>query len=153
MLCFFSIIVLLLRSTQFDCKSNLLNVRAHKNWPKDLENDCGISYADRIIGGTNASLGQYPWLARIGYQSIFVILKRTHQVFPFHLSVFYCCVLSLVECFCISPVIGADRKQRKNFAFEKQNLIHPITQCYLVSLVLIDFVYFFYRIRTGWSEI
>lgn len=69
MLCLFSIIVLLLRPTHFDCKSNLLNVRAHKNWPKDLENDCGISYADRIIGGTNASLGQYPWLARIGYQS------------------------------------------------------------------------------------
>lgn len=24
---------------------------------------------DRIIGGTNASLGQFPWLARIGYTS------------------------------------------------------------------------------------
>ncbi|XP_046601133.1 CLIP domain-containing serine protease 2 isoform X2 [Neodiprion lecontei] len=28
---------------------------------------CGNSNADRIIGGRNASLGTYPWLARIGY--------------------------------------------------------------------------------------
>ncbi|XP_025835875.1 melanization protease 1-like isoform X2 [Agrilus planipennis] len=29
---------------------------------------CGESLSDRIIGGTEASLGQYPWLARIGYK-------------------------------------------------------------------------------------
>lgn len=29
---------------------------------------CGVSKAsDRIVGGTMAALGQYPWLARIGY--------------------------------------------------------------------------------------
>lgn len=41
----------------------------HPNWPRDVQDDCGISYADRIIGGKNASLGQFPWLARIGYGS------------------------------------------------------------------------------------
>lgn len=30
---------------------------------------CGISNTDRIIGGKNASLGMYPWIARIGYSS------------------------------------------------------------------------------------
>lgn len=30
---------------------------------------CGLSYADRIVGGTNAALGQYPWMARLGYKS------------------------------------------------------------------------------------
>lgn len=30
---------------------------------------CGISFSDRIIGGLNASLGQYPWMARLGYTS------------------------------------------------------------------------------------
>ena len=35
------------------------------NWKK-----CGLSRSassDRIVGGTAAALGQYPWLARIGY--------------------------------------------------------------------------------------
>ncbi|XP_054257943.1 CLIP domain-containing serine protease HP8-like [Macrosteles quadrilineatus] len=31
------------------------------------QEECGQSLADRIIGGINASLGQYPWLARLGY--------------------------------------------------------------------------------------
>lgn len=46
-----------------------LNIRDHQNWPHDMDNECGISYTDRIIGGTNASLGQYPWLARLAYMS------------------------------------------------------------------------------------
>lgn len=41
----------------------------HPNRPTDIEEQCGLSFADRIIGGVNASLGQYPWLARIGYNS------------------------------------------------------------------------------------
>lgn len=43
------------------------NILEHPNWPSDTQDECGISYADRIVGGINASLGQYPWLARIGY--------------------------------------------------------------------------------------
>lgn len=31
---------------------------------------CGQSIMDRIIGGTNASLGQYPWIARVGYSDV-----------------------------------------------------------------------------------
>lgn len=47
-----------------------MNVRNHTNWPKDMEQLCGVSYdADRIIGGSDASIGQYPWQARIGYES------------------------------------------------------------------------------------
>lgn len=41
----------------------------HVDWTEDTDEECGITYTDRIIGGTNASLGQYPWLARIGYRS------------------------------------------------------------------------------------
>lgn len=43
------------------------DVRRHPNWNLLDHNECGISLADRIIGGTNATMGQYPWLARIGY--------------------------------------------------------------------------------------
>lgn len=38
---------------------------AWKHLPKD---NCGIgSLTDRIMGGTEATLGQFPWMARIGY--------------------------------------------------------------------------------------
>lgn len=33
------------------------------------EENCGLSWSDRIVGGENAKLGQYPWLARLGYNS------------------------------------------------------------------------------------
>ena len=40
----------------------------HPNWPKTDE-VCGISYSDRIIGGKNSALGQYPWIAHLGIMS------------------------------------------------------------------------------------
>lgn len=33
---------------------------------KEVNEICGISNNDRIIGGTAASLGQFPWIAHIG---------------------------------------------------------------------------------------
>lgn len=40
----------------------------HPNWHL-IDNDvCGYNVvSQRIIGGKNASIGQYPWLARLGY--------------------------------------------------------------------------------------
>lgn len=35
------------------------------NWAK-LNEICGMSVTDRIIGGTNAAIGQYPWIAHLG---------------------------------------------------------------------------------------
>lgn len=52
------------------------DVEQHPNWPKHLESVCGISYdSDRIIGGTNATLGQYPWQARLGFQCEYMSLS------------------------------------------------------------------------------
>lgn len=31
------------------------------------EMECGVSVQDRIVGGENAFLGQWPWLARLAY--------------------------------------------------------------------------------------
>lgn len=41
------------------------NWREHMNWPTDFDGDCGENFSDRIIGGMNASIGQYPWIARL----------------------------------------------------------------------------------------
>lgn len=38
------------------------------NWTQ-INEICGVSYSDRIIGGINARLGQYPWIAQIGIRS------------------------------------------------------------------------------------
>ncbi|XP_070504889.1 CLIP domain-containing serine protease HP8-like [Chironomus tepperi] len=35
------------------------------NWT-EINEYCGISHSDRIIGGNTATLGQYPWIAHIG---------------------------------------------------------------------------------------
>ena len=54
------------------CQYNVfLNLKNHRNWPANVDESCGVSNENRIIGGSNASLGQYPWLARIGYDSKF----------------------------------------------------------------------------------
>lgn len=66
----FQIFQLILINLLWLCK----NVRSssdafnHPNWPKTAE-VCGHSYSDRIIGGQNAALGQYPWIAHLGFIS------------------------------------------------------------------------------------
>lgn len=45
--------------------SHAKNFRDHVNWPKDVDDVCGESYADRIVGGEIAKLGQYPWMAQL----------------------------------------------------------------------------------------
>uniref|UniRef100_A0A1B6MA77 Peptidase S1 domain-containing protein n=1 Tax=Graphocephala atropunctata TaxID=36148 RepID=A0A1B6MA77_9HEMI len=44
------------------------DIISHPNWYLlDRHDDCGHSVSDRIIGGDDATLGQYPWIARLGY--------------------------------------------------------------------------------------
>jgi hypothetical protein len=42
---------------------------AGAEWKRKLlpTDECGVSLGERIVGGKNAALGQYPWIARIGY--------------------------------------------------------------------------------------
>lgn len=42
--------------------------RSHVNWPKDMEEVCGESNSDRIIGGEEAKLGQFPWMAQLAFR-------------------------------------------------------------------------------------
>ncbi|KAM0737338.1 CLIP domain-containing serine protease HP8 [Formica fusca] len=44
-----------------------IDVTKHPGWLLLEHRRCGNSNTDRIIGGKNASLGAYPWIARIGY--------------------------------------------------------------------------------------
>jgi hypothetical protein len=41
----------------------------HPHWNLFEHEKCGLSQADRIIGGSDAALAAYPWLARIGLTS------------------------------------------------------------------------------------
>lgn len=46
------------------------DIMNHPNWNLLPRDTCGQSVPlDRIIGGKEASLGQYPWIARIGYSA------------------------------------------------------------------------------------
>jgi hypothetical protein len=42
---------------------------AGEEWKRKLlpTDECGVSLGERIVGGKNAALGQFPWIARIGY--------------------------------------------------------------------------------------
>lgn len=53
-------------------------IQDHKNFHL-LPKDCGVSYSDRIIGGNAAQLGQYPWLARLGYTLPGCTSKTTYR--------------------------------------------------------------------------
>ncbi|XP_012285292.1 serine protease easter-like isoform X2 [Orussus abietinus] len=43
------------------------NIMDHPNWHLVNDDICGLSMSQRIIGGMNARLGQYPWVVRLGY--------------------------------------------------------------------------------------
>lgn len=44
------------------------DVTQHPNWHLLDHEQCGESLSDRIVGGTEAALGQYPWMALLGFR-------------------------------------------------------------------------------------
>ncbi|KAG8307790.1 hypothetical protein J6590_013487 [Homalodisca vitripennis] len=67
--CVFLSTSVLLTSALYNKYAIREDIISHPNWKLlDTQNDCGFSVADRIIGGDDATLGQYPWIARLGYK-------------------------------------------------------------------------------------
>ncbi|CAG4953635.1 unnamed protein product [Parnassius apollo] len=62
--CTFIIMSLVSRSLSDDIWRQIVK---HPAWLKLESYECGFSAADRIIGGMNAALGQFPWILRLGY--------------------------------------------------------------------------------------
>ncbi|XP_064292592.1 transmembrane protease serine 9-like [Plodia interpunctella] len=62
----FQYIALLLRLL-FGMGNSARDLSNHRAWGLLHQFECGDSAADRIIGGANASLGQFPWIARLAY--------------------------------------------------------------------------------------
>lgn len=58
--CYFLVLIL-----YFFDRNEAALFRSHPNWPKHIDEKCGESYSDRIIGGQDADLGQFPWMAQI----------------------------------------------------------------------------------------
>nr|ADJ58583.1 seminal fluid protein HACP049 [Heliconius melpomene] len=50
-----------------NCENIWPQIAHHPAWTRLDSLDCGFSASDRIIGGLNAALGQFPWLIRLGY--------------------------------------------------------------------------------------
>ena len=75
--------VLLMAVTIFESSCVRFEPLEHANWPHDVGDDCGVSYSDRIIGGTNAALGQYPWIARIGSTFNSTFANQIVECLPF----------------------------------------------------------------------
>ncbi|KAJ0173669.1 hypothetical protein K1T71_010818 [Dendrolimus kikuchii] len=59
------VLLLLLHTTSNIAANDIAN---HPAWKKLDAAECGESVADRIIGGKNANLGQFPWIVRLGYK-------------------------------------------------------------------------------------
>ncbi|XP_034250570.1 CLIP domain-containing serine protease 2-like [Thrips palmi] len=80
--------------------------QVHPNWHLVNAKKCGLSkgaLADRIVGGFVAGLGQYPWLARIGY-NLDGVARRVYRcagavITHFHVLTAAHCVKNLPENF------------------------------------------------------
>lgn len=46
------------------------DIRNHPNWPKHVEEMCGETHSDRIIGGQTAKIGQFPWMAKLVFREL-----------------------------------------------------------------------------------
>ena len=69
-------------------------IENHPNWNQlDLKN-CGVSNTNRIIGGQFASVGEFPWIARIGYLNG---KKNRFSYLPLSILVFFGCGGSLIS--------------------------------------------------------
>ena len=51
------------------------DINKHRAWKYLDDEVCGMSNTDKIIGGIDATLGQYPWIALLGYGRYFWILN------------------------------------------------------------------------------
>ncbi|KAL1512803.1 hypothetical protein ABEB36_002329 [Hypothenemus hampei] len=69
------------------CTAEIANIDLHPMWQFLPIDQCGYgSLSDRIVGGKEATLGQFPWIARIGYKT-----KRTGT------KIVYLCAGSLIN--------------------------------------------------------
>ncbi|CAK1550566.1 unnamed protein product [Leptosia nina] len=72
--CFFLFIQISMTHTLNDAGDSIKEkewrsqISNHQAWKKLDKFECGFNAADRIIGGMNATLGQFPWIVRIGYK-------------------------------------------------------------------------------------
>lgn len=87
------------------------------NWTY-INEICGVSYSVRIIGGINAKLGEYPWIALIGIRSKLLSLIDEETTFSCRLS----CKMT------INNGIKEEKKRHNFFSLFSFLLLHLLTQ-------------------------
>lgn len=55
------------------------DISMHRAWEYLDDEECGMSNTDKIIGGADATLGQYPWIALLGYGMFFLDILNNKQ--------------------------------------------------------------------------
>ncbi|RLU16061.1 hypothetical protein DMN91_011819 [Ooceraea biroi] len=101
--------------------SHRIDVTGHRNWKLLDQRRCGNSNSDRIIGGKNASLGAYPWIARLGYTNGIenesykcggTLINRLYVITAAH------CVVNLRDKY--TPLRARRQTVRRIFAIRRQ---------------------------------
>lgn len=110
----------------------------HPNFPKINHRKCGVGTVFRIIGGQNASVGQFPWMALLRYVSTDDEKKETYGCGGSLISIRHV----LTAAHCIQPVKlnlwvnplwtpNFDRNWNKFQTFSSSRRAHNFNSCRL----------------------
>lgn len=109
----------------------IADVMKHPSWSLLEHRKCGNSNSDRIIGGKNASLGAYPWIARIGYGNPGApdlsyrcggtLINKLYVITAAH------CVMNLPEKY-INNILVVLKRRKKGIEFIKRHFFDRTDQ-------------------------
>ncbi|EZA55838.1 Serine protease easter [Ooceraea biroi] len=115
------------------------DVTGHRNWKLLDQRRCGNSNSDRIIGGKNASLGAYPWIARLGYTNGIenesykcggTLINRLYVITAAH------CVVNLRDNFRMSTVRLGEHNSLTDPDCEKDHCAEPVQDFLPESIIV-----------------
>ncbi|KMQ96719.1 serine protease easter [Lasius niger] len=110
---------------------HVVDVTKHPSWSLLEHRRCGSSNSDRIIGGKNASLGAYPWIARIGYGKPGAYNALSYRcggtlINPLYVVTAAHCVVNLPENFKVSGIRLGEHNTLTDLDCEREYCAEPV---------------------------